>query len=90
LRQGKAWAEGQAWGLDKNMTASDMLMESLQDFGEAEGIDAVILYTTDDKKVCIRSNCGAVTALGMAEWARNVMLDQIGLGFPEEGHEGIK
>lgn len=61
------------------MTASDLLMDVLQEFGETEGINAVILYTTEDKKVCVRSNCGAVTALGMAEWARVAMLGKIGV-----------
>lgn len=58
-------------------SASEFLMETMEQFSDAEGLDIVVIHTDANKTVHVRSNCAAVTAVGMAEVARHLMMKAI-------------
>lgn len=64
----------QAFSSKKNETASEFLMGVIEQFGNAEGMDILVVYTDEKKVIHAISNCPAVTGIGLAEFARHAAL----------------
>jgi hypothetical protein len=72
------------------MTGTELLMavaDRFRELGESE--DVIVIYTTEDGKACLKSNCNHTRSLGLAAFAVADIEDSLvrseSGGFDEEG-----
>lgn len=62
-------------GREHDPTPADLLMEVMEDFGETEPVDVLVVYTNENEELVMKSNCRRTTLVGLLECAKNAALN---------------
>lgn len=52
------------------MTATELIMAVMEEFATAEAESMLVVWSDEGGDVCIATNCGDVTTIGLAEYAK--------------------
>ena len=58
-------------------TASELLMEVLEDFSKCEGRNVLIVYTQEDGTVGVKTNASSTHTAGLAEYAKSCAMREL-------------
>ena len=50
---------------------SEVLMGVMEEFGQSEGTNVLVVYSNQDGDVCIRGTYGYIEMVGIGEWVRS-------------------
>ena len=61
---------------EERLTATEVVMKALEDFGESEATSIMVLYINKDEDIVCHSNMKRVEAVGILEVAKNLIFER--------------
>ena len=60
------------------MTGTDVLIKAMEEFGNSEPTAVMVVFSSQNGDMDILSNCSQLTTIGLAEYAKDRCLRQLG------------